>query len=54
MMERASAKLGIALKVRSEKKRKSIERQIHEQFLVPFLETGVLYFMLCNHRKCHI
>lgn len=35
MMERASARLGIALKVRSEKKRKSIERQIHEEILVP-------------------
>ena len=34
MMERASAKLGIALKVRFEKMRKSIERQIHEEILV--------------------
>lgn len=35
MMERASAKLGIALKVRFEKKRKLIERQTHEEILVP-------------------
>ena len=45
MMERASARLGIALKVRFEKKRKSIERYMRRLWFLCRNRRVVLYVM---------